>query len=198
MIKTNKTVVVEGKYDKIRLSSFIDANIIETGGFAIFRDKKKLRLLRELADKNGLIIITDSDAAGFKIRGFLLGAIKNDRITNVYIPDIYGKERRKTEPGKEGKLGVEGMPTEILEKAFEGAIESAEELKKTGREKITTLDLYNSGLSGKSESAEKRRKFFSSLGLPERLTSSRACDILSALFSREEFFAAVEKFSDEN
>ena len=118
MIRLKQTVIVEGRYDKARLSSLIDANILTTDGFDIFRDKRKLHTIRMLAEKDGIILLTDSDAAGFRIRGYLSGAVPPERITHVYIPDLFGKERRKAQPSAEGKLGVEGVPTKLLLEAF--------------------------------------------------------------------------------
>ena len=187
MIETDKIVIVEGKYDKIKLSSVIKANIIETGGFELFKNKEKQELIRKLGEKNGVIILTDSDAAGFKIRGFLNGILPDDRITNLYIPDIFGKERRKTAPGKEGKLGVEGMEKELLIKLFEN-IEKGK--KKTS---VTSNDLYSLGLSGGDKSAEKRRLVLKELGLPERLSSKRMCEIIGALYEKEEFIVLAER-----
>ena len=126
MIRLKQTVIVEGRYDKARLSSLIDANILTTDGFDIFRDKRKLHTIRMLAEKDGIILLTDSDAAGFRIRGYLSGAVPPERITHVYIPDLFGKERRKNRPSAEGKLGVEGVPTKLLLEAFARAGRSEE------------------------------------------------------------------------
>ena len=118
MIHIEQAVIVEGKYDKIKLESIIDAVIIQTNGFAVFKDNEKMSLIKHFAHTNGIIILTDSDTAGFKIRNYLKGTIENDKITNVYIPDIFGKEKRKIKPSKEGKLGVEGIDKDIIVNAF--------------------------------------------------------------------------------
>ena len=187
MIETDKIIIVEGKYDKIKLSSVISANIIETNGFELFKNKEKIELLKRLGAKNGVIILTDSDAAGFKIRGFLNGILPAEQITNLYIPDIFGKERRKTAPAKEGKLGVEGMDNELLLKLFEPL--------KNGKKKnsLAQGDLYRLGLSGGENSAERRRTVLKELGLPERLSSKRMCEIIGALYEREELLNAAER-----
>ena len=148
MIKLEQAVIVEGRYDKIKLSSIIDGLIIETDGFGIFKDKEKQRLIRRLAEEKGIIIMTDSDSAGFKIRSFLGGSIPADRITHVYIPDIFGKEKRKTEPSKEGKLGVEGVPKKIILEALGKAGVTCSEIKTGSNREITNVDLYELGLSG--------------------------------------------------
>lgn len=186
MIKIKQTVIVEGRYDKARLSSLIDANIITTDGFGVFKDKEKQRLIRRLADKNGLVIITDSDSAGFKIRSFLKGFVDNDRIINVYVPDIYGKERRKAQHSKEGKIGVEGMPTHVLMEAFEKAgvfcTQSDEETRA-----VTVSDLYDDGLCGKENSAGKRAVMLKSLDLPERLSTAAFLKIINTFLTFDEY-----------
>ena len=147
MIKINEAVIVEGKYDKIKLSGILDTVIIETDGFAIFKDKEKQQLIRFLSEKRGIIIMTDSDSAGFKIRSFINGITKSENIKNVYIPDVYGKEKRKTEMSKEGKLGVEGVKVQVIIDALEKAGVLCEETETTERKEITKLDLYEDGLS---------------------------------------------------
>lgn len=190
MIKLEQAVIVEGRYDKIKLSSIIDALIIETDGFGIFKDKEKQRLIRRLAEEKGIIIMTDSDSAGFKIRSFLGGSIPNDRITHVYIPDIFGKEKRKTEASKEGKLGVEGVPKEIILASLEKAGVTCRETQKSDRREITNVDLYELGLSGGTDSRSKREKLLKFLGLPTRLSTSSFVKILNTFTTYDEF---VEK-----
>ena len=146
MIRCTKPIVVEGKYDKIKLSSLIDGTIIETNGFTIFKDKDKLEMLRVLAKKTGIIVLTDSDSAGFKIRNYIRSAIAEGEIIHVYIPDVYGKERRKIAPSKEGKLGVEGIDVKTLKECFEKAGVFAEVSDKR-KEEISKVDLYFLGLS---------------------------------------------------
>ncbi len=184
MITLKEAVVVEGKYDKIKLASFLNAVIITTNGFAIYKDKEKLELIKYYAKKTGIIILTDSDSAGFKIRSYLKGAIKKEYIKNVYIPDILGKEKRKLQPSAEGKLGVEGINKNILLEAFKKAgITSITDEK---RELITKTDLYFLGLSGNPDSAEKRSILKKSLNIPELLSNSSMLDILNTMMSLDE------------
>lgn len=150
MIKINQAVIVEGKYDKIKLSSIIDGIIIVTNGFGIFKDKEKLELIRYYARTTGIIILTDSDSAGRKIRGYIKGAVNGGSIINVFIPDIFGKEKRKEKPSAEGKLGVEGVDAGILLEAFNKAGITASEIQRTGD--ITNQTLFELGLSGGSRS----------------------------------------------
>ena len=151
MIKIDQAIIVEGKYDKIKLASIVDAVIIVTNGFGIFKDTEKLALIRYYAEKTGIIILTDSDSAGRKIRGYIKGAVSNGKITNVYIPDIFGKEKRKEKPSAEGKLGVEGIKPEILLAAFEkSGITPSENISSGG---ITKLTLLNSDSAAEKTAA---------------------------------------------
>ena len=187
MIKIKEVIVVEGRYDKNTLSQIVDTTIIETSGFGIFSDKEKMDLIRKLASKRGIIVLTDSDGAGFVIRNYLKSAIPPEAIKNAYIPDVSGKERRKRSPSKEGKLGVEGMSPEILIQALRRAgatFEGEEEGKRKGR--ITKSDLYELGLCGKDGAAERRRALTSKLGLPEKLSTDSLLDVLNALYDRDE------------
>lgn len=192
MIKVDRVVVVEGRYDKNTLSQVIDGLIIETNGFGIFSDSEKLELLRRLAEKRGLLILTDSDAAGFQIRNYLKGAIDPDLVKHAYIPDIFGKEKRKCTPSKEGKLGVEGMSPEILKEVLKNAGALAPDFWSHG-EPITGADLYEYGFSGRENSNEKRLALKKRLDLPERLSSKALLDVLNGLMSREEFLALAEE-----
>ncbi len=185
-------VIVEGKYDKIKLSSVIDAVIIPTNGFRVFKDKEKMELIRYYASGAGIIILTDSDSAGFKIRNYIKGSVGNARIFNVYIPDIYGKERRKTEYSKEGKLGVEGMDEDVLIEAFKkSGIDFSSEPRR--RRDITKMDLFEDGLSGGANSSEKRAELLKALGLPELLTANAMLEVLNAMLTREQYKQAVGK-----
>ncbi len=187
MIKIKEAVIVEGKYDKIKLSGILDTVIVETDGFAVFKDKEKQHLIRFLAEKRGIIIMTDSDSAGFKIRSFLKGIIKNDNVKNVYIPDIYGKEKRKTEMSKEGKLGVEGMETKIIMTALEKAgVLYNENDKREGRE-ITHTDFFEDGISGGENSSQIRKAFAKQLGLPELISSSALLKIINSYMTYDEY-----------
>ncbi len=195
MIKLSMPVIVEGKYDIIKLSNIIDGIIIKTDGFGIFKDKEKQRLLRRLAGEKGIIVLTDSDSAGFMIRNFISSVVPADKIVNVYIPDIYGKEKRKTEGGKEGKLGVEGMKEEVLLEAFRKAGVFCESNEDTNRRLITGLDLYEWGFSGKNDSKAKRQALLRSLALPERMSSSSLIKILNTFVTYEEFIEKAKEIS---
>ena len=194
MIRVREAIVVEGRYDKTTISQLVDGVILETNGFGIFKDREKLALLRRIADRRGLVVLTDSDGAGFVIRNYLKGALPKDKVKHAYIPDLYGKERRKTHPGKEGKLGVEGMSPAVLEHALRqaGATILGEE---TGRAApaLTKADLYACGLSGGENSREKRKKLLAALGLPEHLSPNAMLPVLSALYSREDLLNTLQK-----
>lgn len=190
MIRVREAIIVEGKYDKIKLSSLIDGLILETNGFRIFKDREQMALIRRLAETRGILVLTDSDAAGFVIRRYLSGSIPPDRIRHAYIPDIPGKERRKEKPSKEGKLGVEGVPSKVILEALRRAgVCCSEEPEGEGARKrrITKTDLYLAGLSGGRDSAEKRRALLRKLSLPEHLAANSLVEVLSCMMSYEEF-----------
>ena len=192
MIHLEQAVIVEGKYDKIKLSSIIDAVIITTNGFSVIKNKEKLDIIRFYAANKGIIILTDSDRAGFKIRNFIKGAVKNGKITNVYIPDIFGKEKRKAVPSKEGKLGVEGIDKDILIKAFEKAGITSSESNEL-LDPVTKIDLYEAGLTGGENSSDKRSMLLKELGLPQLLTTGGMLDIINSMMSRNEFIALCQR-----
>ncbi len=192
MIKLDRPVIVEGKYDVIKLSNIIDGLIIKTDGFGIFKDKEKQKLLRALAKEKGIIVLTDSDSAGFVIRNFIKSIVPADKITNVYIPDVFGKEKRKTDFSAEGKLGVEGMKESLLLEAFEKAGVTAA-VTNEKRRLIMPLDLYEHGLSGKPNSAEKRKELLKKLSLPEHLSSSALIKILNTFVTYEDFEKTVKE-----
>ena len=196
MIHTDRAIVVEGKYDKLKLSSMVDGVIICTGGFRVYKDKEMQAMLRALAKKQGLAVLTDSDTAGFKIRGFLRSICGKENIVDVYIPDLYGKEKRKDHPSKEGKLGVEGVPEEVLQKAFADAGIGAE-LVLQKKDPITKMDLFELGLSGRAESALRRKQLMKRLTLPEHLTTNALVTVLDALMSREELFLTCGELFEE-
>lgn len=193
MIKLDRPVIVEGKYDVIKLSGIIDTLIIKTDGFGIFKDKEKQKFLRRLAMEKGIIVLTDSDSAGFLIRNFLKASIPEDRITHVYIPDIYGKEKRKTAVSCEGKLGVEGISEKLLLEAFTKAGVLCRESEAQERRQITNIDLYEAGLSGKENSKEKRIRLLRSLALPERLSTSSLIKTLNTFVTYEEFREKIKE-----
>ena len=184
MIKVKEAIIVEGKYDKIKLSSIVDGLIIDVGGFNIFKNKDMINLIKRLSDTRGILVFTDSDGAGLLIRNYLNGIIPKDKIKHAYIPDIYGKEKRKDKPSKEGKLGVEGVPKEIIIKAIErsgadcfGSLKSDCDSK----DKITKQDLYEMGYIGKENSSKKRKELLKQLDLPENLSVNALIKVLSSL-----------------
>lgn len=198
MIHVKEAIIVEGKYDKIKLSSVIDGLILETRGFRIFKDKEQLALLRRLAQTRGLIVMTDSDSAGFLIRNYLTGSIDPKLIKHVYIPDLFGKEKRKRAPSKEGKLGVEGVPVEVILDALRRAgVDCGEESPAPpvqGRP-ITKADLAALGLSGGENSAQKRREVLAYFKLPEHLSTNSMLKVLNGMIGYEDLEKIVEKIS---
>lgn len=193
-LKITQAIIVEGKYDKIKLANIVDAFIIETNGFGVFKDKEKLKFIKKLAKERGIIVLTDSDHAGFMIRNYISSGIAKDRITNVYIPDINGKERRKEHASKEGKLGVEGMSKEILLEAFKKAGVTCE--KKVNADPITNFDLYEAGLSGTPNAKEKKKALLKKTDLPEFLSTSSLLSCLNNMMSKEEFFETVNNLQE--
>lgn len=200
MIRLKQAIVVEGRYDKNALAQLVDAPVFTTDGFGILNNRQKLEFLRQVAQRRGLIILTDSDGAGFVIRNYLKGALPADRVFHAYIPDLYGKEKRKRHPGKEGKLGVEGMSPDILLQALRSAGAQIEEdspeaspphTAELSRERISFTDLYEAGLSGTPESKQRRAAFMQQLSLPEHLGKQGFLDALNILLSREEFWSLV-------
>mgnify|MGYP001041826787 CR=1 FL=1 len=192
MRRVREVIVVEGRYDKNALRQAVDATVVETKGFGVFNDRERLALLRRLAAERGLILLTDSDGAGFVIRNFLKGAIPKNQLKQAYIPDVYGKERRKTAPGREGKLGVEGMPPETLVEALEKAGATFEDSgDQERRQAVTKSDFYELGLTGGPDSGARRADLLKKLGLPERMTANALLEAVNILYSREEFFQEV-------
>ena len=193
--KVKEVIVVEGRYDKNTLSQVVDAVIVELGGFAVFNDKEKQAFLRKLAKERGIILFTDPDGAGFVIRNRIKGNIPEGRVLHAYVPDIYGKEKRKRAPGKEGLLGVEGMTPEILLKALRdaGAEFADGSTPPPAREPITKQDLFALGLSGGPESAKKRAALLKALSLPAHMSANALLQALNVLFFREEFFTQARR-----
>lgn len=202
MKKIKEVIVVEGRYDKNTLSQVVDATVVTLGGFAVFNDREKLAFLRRLALERGLIVLTDSDGAGFVIRNYLKGSLPRDRVKRAYIPDIHGKERRKRAPGKEGKLGVEGMRPQVLLESLRraGATFLDEEDQSTApKEPITKADLFALGLTGGTGSAARRQALLRQLDLPEHLTPNALLEALNLLYTREAFLKSAESlFSRES
>ena len=178
MIHIEEAVIVEGKYDKIKLSNFLDAMIVETGGFAIYKDKKRLQFIRRLAMERGIIILTDSDHSGFQIRNYIAKGLPPQQVKHLYIPDVYGKEHRKPKPSKEGKLGVEGIDDSVL--------------TALPKDPITSYDLYAAGLAGTPDSKQKKKKLLAALDLPEFLSTSALLAYLNSRMQRDEFLTYVD------
>lgn len=201
MLKIREAIVVEGRYDKNTLSQVVDTVILETAGFGIFRDEETLALLRRIGAKRGLILLTDSDGAGFLIRNYLKGALPQDQVKHAYIPDRYGKERRKRRPGKAGTLGVEGMRSEVLLEALRRCGATFED--GTGEETappeppITKADLFALGLTGGEGSGERRQALLRRLDLPAHLTTNGMLEALNLLYGRRAFLELMEKGEQE-
>lgn len=193
-IKLSEAVIVEGKYDKIKLSNILDAFIIETNGFAVFKDKTKLSFIKKLAKERGIIILTDSDHAGFMIRNYISSGVPKEQIKNVYIPDVFGKEKRKNAPSKEGKLGVEGMTKEVIVEALSKAgITSS---KSVCSDPVTTVDFYDLGLTGGAGSKAKRKALCKALDLPEFLSTSSFISCINNFMTKEEFYSICQNLGD--
>ena len=196
MIRIRQAIVVEGRYDKNALRQIVDAPVFETSGFGVMRSRELLCFLRQVAERRGLIILTDPDGAGFVIRNYLKGALPREHVLHAYIPDMAGKERRKAKPGKEGKLGVEGMRPEVLLAALRAAGAEIEgEAARPSGAPITKLDLFELGFSGGPGSVQRRAAMQRELSLPEHLGANALLDALNLLFTREEF---IEKYQRSN
>jgi ribonuclease M5 len=193
MVKIKEAILVEGRYDKNTLAQLVDAPILETNGFGIFKDKKQMSLLRQIAEKRGLIVFTDADGAGFVIRNHVKSAIPGKYLKHAYTPDIFGKERRKDKAGKEGKLGVEGMKPEIILEALRkaGATMEGEDLPQS--RSITKQDMMDLGLSGGADSSAKRLALLKKLNLPEHMSANAMLQALNLLYSLEELERIVSE-----
>jgi len=198
MVKIKQAIVVEGRYDKNTLSQIVDTTILETGGFAIFKDKQQMALLRKIAEKRGLIVFTDSDGAGFVIRNHIKSAIDSKYLLHAYTPDIMGKERRKAAPGKEGKLGVEGMNRQVVLDALTraGATFAGEDAPVSTQ--ITKLDLAELGLSGAPNSAAKRKQLLQKLDFPEHMSTNAMLQALNLLYNFEELKSLLAQMDGED
>lgn len=191
MIRIREAIIVEGRYDKNTLSQIVDAPILETAGFGIFKDKQQMKLLRQVAEKRGLIVFTDSDGAGFVIRNHIKSAIDGKYLKHAYIPDIPGKERRKSAPGKEGKLGVEGMTTQIILEALRRAGATMDGEAVTTLSLVTKQDMMELGLSGGKDSSSLRGMLLRKLDLPEHMSANAMLQALNLLYSKEEISQLV-------
>lgn len=186
MIKVKEAVIVEGKYDKIKLSNILDGIIVEINGFGIYKDKNRMKFIRKLAEERGIIIITDSDHSGFQLRNFIASSVGKDKVKHIYIPDVYGKEKRKDKPSKEGKIGVEGISDDVLRELFEkGGVVC---LDANSENRITNYDLFEAGLSGAPNATQNKKKLLKKLNLPEFLSTNSLLSYLNSVMTRDEFF----------
>lgn len=195
MLKLEQALLVEGKYDAARLANIVDGTILTTDGFRVFKDGALQKMLKRIAAAQGLIILTDSDAAGFKIRHFVTGLVGAENVLQAYVPAIHGKEARKAEPGKEGLLGVEGVNDELILQGLTTALESRTTCQKQTAQSrpITYTDLYDWGISGTANSAENRRVLLRRLGLPPRLSKKELLQVLNTLYTYDALNAEIEK-----
>ena len=198
MVKIKEAILVEGRYDKNTLSQILDAPILETSGFGIFKDKQQMAMLRRIAQTRGLIVFTDSDGAGFVIRNHIKSAIPGKYLKHAYIPDIYGKEKRKAAPGKEGKLGVEGMTREVILESLRRAGATMEGEAVSGSQQITKQDLMELGLSGGPDASAMRLKLLKKLDLPEHMSPNAMLQALNLLMSTEELTNIVKDMENDN
>lgn len=199
MYRIKEAVIVEGVYDKIRLSGFIDGAVLTTGGFQIFSDRNLMRTIKTISEKTGVVILTDSDAAGFKIRNYIKQSLNPKNVRHAYIPDIHGKERRKREPGREGLLGVEGMSDDVILAALERAGCTIDGVRGDNdiRRGVTKADLYRLGLSGAPDAAERRRRVLEHIGMPARMSANMMLDAVNAVMPPEMFEKLAAHVFDE-
>ena len=193
MMKIKEAIVVEGNYDKIKLSRIVDTTIIVTDGFMIFKNKSLMKLIGTMADKRGVIVFTDSDRAGFQIRNYIKNVLHGKNVKHAYIPDIKGKERRKDKPSKEGFLGVEGISDDIIIEALKNAV-TIEDNNIVETRKITKADLCADGLCGMADSHIKRTQFLRKLGLPVRMSSNMMLDVMNSVYGYEEYKRLIDSF----
>lgn len=198
MKRVREVIVVEGKYDAIRVKSAVEAVVVETHGFGLFRDKEQLALLRRLAASRGVLVLTDSDGAGFVIRNYLSGVLPPSQVKHAYIPEIAGKERRKAAPSKEGLLGVEGVDNAVILEALERAGATFEEDERAGAAPwLTKGDLYADGLSGGPDSAGRRAALLRLLGLPQKLSANRLLEVINATMTPDEYRRVLQQICEE-
>lgn len=191
MLKIKEAVIVEGRYDKLKLANILDTLIIETNGFGIYKNKEKLAFIKRLAEERGIIVITDSDHSGFQIRNYISSGIPAQQIKHIYIPDVMGKEKRKDKPSKEGKLGVEGMNDKLLLSLFEQAQVTVSESELT--DPVTNFDLFDLGLSGTPNATKNKKKLLKSLDLPEFLSTNSLLSYINSTLTRDEFIILVNE-----
>ena len=193
MLKISRPIIVEGKYDRLRVLSVADATVISTDGFGIFKKSETAALIKKLAAHRGLIVLTDSDGAGLIIRNYIKNITRGADVINVYVPQIKGKERRKKAPSKEGYLGVEGMEREVIEKALAPYDDGGDGAPKMA---LTKADFYALGLSGKDNSAERRRALARRLGLPQNISASALIEAINLTATKDEFAAAIKEIGE--
>lgn len=193
MLKIKEAVIVEGKYDKLKLSNILDTLIIETNGFGIYKNKEKSAFIKKLARERGIIILTDSDHSGFQIRSYLASGIPKEQVKHLFIPDVLGKEKRKDKPSKEGKLGVEGIDDKVLIKLFNSVGVKARKVDKT--ETVTNFDLFDLGFSGSAGAKNKKKKLLKALDLPEFLSTNSLLSYINSSMTKEEFISLCEKIN---
>lgn len=201
MIQIKEAIIVEGRYDIHTLRQLVDTVILETGGFRIFKDKERLDMIRKIAARRGILILTDSDGAGLTIRNFLRGAIPKEQVKHAYIPEILGKEHRKRHASKAGFLGVEGMPQDILRQALERAgttILGQEGAPSSHTERLVKADLYALGLSGQPGSEQRRKALLKALGLPQYLSSNALLDFINAVSNRQEVLETLQRLAENS
>ena len=199
MYKIKETIIVEGVYDKIKLSGFIDGIILVTNGFTVFKDKRLIESIKTFAKETGIVILTDSDTAGFKIRNYIKQSVEEGIVLHAYVPDIHGKEKRKAAPGKEGLLGVEGIDNETILDALKkaGCTIDGDRQSKKSPQKITKAHMFSAGLSGGADSSEKRKKMATLLGIPAKISANMLLDVVNRLMDYDEFINFVNKLNDE-
>lgn len=201
MLKLKEILLVEGKYDAARLHNLVEGTVLTTDGFRVMKDRALQTMLKRLGRAQGLIILTDSDAAGFKIRHFVTGLVGAEYVLQAYVPAIPGKESRKEVPGKEGLLGVEGVSDEIILQSLQDALKSrpsSAAVTNTVPQAITYTDLYEWGISGTANSAERRRILLRQLGLPPRLSKKELLRVLSNLYTRESLAQQIAQFNNQS
>lgn len=192
MLKIKEAVIVEGRYDKIKLSNILDTLIVETNGFGIYKDKERLSFIKKLALQRGIVVLTDSDHSGFQIRSYISSGIPKDRIKHIYIPDIYGKEKRKAQPSKEGKLGVEGISEKLLLELFEKADISAQQCAEND-DPVTSCDLFELGITGTPNAKANKKKLIKALDLPEHLSTNSLLSYINSSMTKKNFIDFAHK-----